>query len=336
MKKHFRYSGRFGSKLESLGVSASAVLRRAGLPKDLFEQTRILLNTEELFALWRAVGEISKDPAIGLKLGTSTKTEQFHPSCIAALSTDSFGAAVDHLARYKRLTCPEEMPQDFDGDEWTIRFRWLLAVDSEPHLLTEMCFAVLLSVGRHGSGVPLSPLRLEFMQPRGHAKAIERHFGCPVHFGASRNAIIFRASDARRPFVTCNAELLDMLAPQFEQQLKESQGSDSFSELVRGAIQQRLTGHRPNIEAVASDLHMSSRTLQRRLQEAGSNYQSVLDEARHQMARYYLGNSILELNEAAYLLGYEDANSFTRAFRTWEGVPPGLWRETHRAREPVQ
>ena len=105
----------------------------------------------------------------------------------------------------------------------------------------------------------------------------------------------------------------------------------SFTELVRGAIQQRLTGHRPAVEDVARDLHISSRTLQRRLQEAGSSYQRVLDEARHQMARYYLGNSVLELTEAAYLLGYEDANSFVRAFRTWEGIPPGLWRESQRS-----
>ena len=99
---------------------------------------------------------------------------------------------------------------------------------------------------------------------------------------------------------------------------------------MRRAIQERLTGHRPAIEDVARSLHMSARTLQRRLQETGSSYQRVLDEARHQMARYYLGNSVLELNEAAYLLGYEDANSFVRAFRNWEGIPPGLWRETHR------
>ena len=70
--------------------------------------------------------------------------------------------------------------------------------------------------------------------------------------------------------------------------------------------------------------------MQRRLQETGSSFQRMLDEARHQMARYYLGNSVLELNETAYLLGYEDSNSFTRAFRTWEGVPPGTWRETRR------
>ena len=131
--------------------------------------------------------------------------------------------------------------------------------------------------------------------------------------------------------MTRNVELLELLAPQFEEQLRQYKEEDSFIELVRRAIQDRLTGQRPSMDVISEALHMSSRTLQRRLQESGSSFQRVLDEARHQMARYYLSNSVLELNEAAYLLGFEDPNSFGRAFRTWEGVPPSDWRETHRA-----
>ena len=87
----------------------------------------------------------------------------------------------------------------------------------------------------------------------------------------------------------------------------------------------------PTIEDVADALHISSRTLQRRLQEEGSSFQRVLDDARHQLARHYLNNSVLELNEAAYLLGYEDGDSFVRAFRTWEGIPPARRRERTQA-----
>jgi AraC-like DNA-binding protein len=83
---------------------------------------------------------------------------------------------------------------------------------------------------------------------------------------------------------------------------------------------------------IARELNISSRTLQRRLQDAGYSFQQVLEEARHQLARHYLTNSLLELNEAAYLLGYEDSNSFVRAFRTWEGVPPAHWRGNQRAK----
>jgi len=129
-------------------------------------------------------------------------------------------------------------------------------------------------------------LRVELVQPRSHVKTLEQHFGCPVLCGSPHNAIIFRSADAHCPFLTRNAELLAMLAPQFDEEQKECNEQDSFTELVRGAMQENLTGHRPTIEEVARRLHISSRTLQRRLQDAGSSFQRVLDEARHQMARH--------------------------------------------------
>jgi AraC-like DNA-binding protein len=332
MNKHFRFSGSTLQRLEELGVRAPAVLRRAGLPQAFIHQARALLNTEELFALWRAVGEVSTDPSIGLLLGTETKTERFHPIGLAALSSENFGSAIDQMARYKQLTCPEEILQEKNDEEWSIQFRWLLADEVEPPVLIECCFAWVLSTARVGTGTRISPVRVEFVQPRAHVKTIERHFGCPVVCGTPRNAIIFRATDANRPFVTRNAELLGILAPQFDEELKEENGDENFIERARIAIQQRLTGRRPTIEDIADALHISSRTLQRRLQDDGSSFQRVLEEARHQLARHYLNNSVLELNEAAYLLGYEDGNSFVRAFRTWEGVPPARWREQQRAR----
>ena len=318
--------------MAELGLSPSAVLRRAGLPPSFLDQPRVLLKTEELFALWRAIGEVSDNPAIGPLLGTETKTERFHPVSLAALSTESFGQAVKQMARYKQLTSPEEIRQQMNEEEWSIHFHWLLADQVEPMALIECAFAWVLSVARHGTGTRLSPLRMEFVQPRPHIKAIERHFGCPVVCGAPHNAIVFRAADAQRPFVTRNAELLAMLAPQFEEELKREIGDESFVDRVRLAIQQKLTGQRPTIEDIADALHISSRTIQRRLQKEGSSFQRLLEEARHQLARQYLNNSVLELNEAAYLLGYNDANSFVRAFRTREGVPPARWREEQRAR----
>jgi len=331
MNKHFRFSGVTFRKLEELGVRPTDVLRRAGLPTEFVHQPRVLLKTEELFALWRAIGEVSTNPAIGLLLGTESKMERFTPVGLAALSSKNLGAAIDQMARYKLLTCPEEIWQEKDDDEWSIRFRWLLAEEPEPAVLIECCFAWVLSVARHGTGTRLSPLRVEFVQPRAHLKAIERHLGCRVVCGAARNTMVFRAADAERPFVTRNAELLGMLAPQFEEELKQENGDLGFLERVRTAVQQKLTGRRPTIEDIADALHLSSRTLQRRLQDAGSSFQRVLEEARHQLARHYLNNSVLELNEAAYLLGYEDSNSFVRAFRSWEGIPPARWRENQRS-----
>jgi AraC-like DNA-binding protein len=332
MSKRFRVSGSLLAKLDELEVRPSAVLRRAGLPRGLFDQPRVLLTTEEFFALWRAMGEVSTNPAIGVLLGEETKIERFQPVSLAALSAENFGSAVRQMARYKQLTCPEEILQEVDGEEWSIQFRWLLADEAEPQVLNECCLAWVLSIARHGTATCLSPLRVEFVQPRPHVNAIERHFGCRVVCGGPRNAIVFRAADAGRQFVTRNAELLAVLAPQFEEELTQQNGDGDFTERVRGAIRQKLTGRRPSIDDIAEALQTSPRTLQRRLHESGSSFQRVLEEARHQLARHYLNNPVLELSEAAYLLGYEDANSFVRAFRTWEGVPPARWRERQRTR----
>src|SRR3984957_3769708 len=322
MSKHFRVPGRLSSKLRESGVRVSSVLESAGLPSGLFDQPRILLSTEEFFALWRGVGQVSPDPAIGLALGTETKTEHFDPVVLAALSTSNFGEAMRQIARYKQLSCPEEVVLEPDDEEWAIQFRWLLANEEEPAVLTDLCFAWVLGIARHGTGMRISPVRLELQRPRANARSLERHFGCPVVFGAARNAMVFRASDASLRFVTRNAELLAMLAPQLDEELKRHKGEESFPERVRAAIQKKLAGRRPKMQEIARELHISSRTLQRRLQDAGYSFQQVLEEARHQLARHYLNNSLLELNETAYLLGYEDSNSFVRAFRTWEGVPP--------------
>jgi AraC-like DNA-binding protein len=67
-------------------------------------------------------------------------------------------------------------------------------------------------------------------------------------------------------------------------------------------------------------------TLQRRLADERITFQELIAEARRELARHYLQHSSLELNETAYLLGYEDANSFFRAFQQWEGTSPGAWR----------
>jgi AraC-like DNA-binding protein len=332
VSKHFRVPSRLPVRLQELGIRVSALLQNAGLPPGLFDQPRILVTTEELFALWRGIGHASPNPAIGLELGTEIKPELFDPIALAALSTDSFGEAMRQMARYKQLSCPEEIVHETDETEWSIQFRWLLANGVEPEALTDLCFAWVLTIARHGSGTRVSPIRIELARPRVYAKTIERHFGCPVLSGAARNAIVFLASDAALPFVTHNAELLAMLAPQLDEELKQHKGQETFPERVRATIQRKLAGRRPKMQEIARDLHISSRTLQRRLQDAGYSFQQALEEARHQLARHYLNNSMLELNETAYLLGYEDSNSFVRAFRIWEGVPPAYWRETQRAK----
>jgi AraC-like DNA-binding protein len=331
MGRHFRIPGRLQARLREAGIRVSALLQNAGLPSGLFEQERILVTTPELFALWREIGRAGQ-PGIGLALGSETKAENFDPITLAALSTPSFGDAMRQVARYKLLSCPEEVVHNMSRGEWSIHFRWLMTADSEPEVLTDLCFAWVFSIARHGTGTNISPLRIELKRSPVKGRVFERHFGCPVLYGAERDVIFFRESDAALPFITRNAELLSMLAPQFDREMKERGTQETFSEGVRAAIQRRLAGGRPKMREIARELHLSSRTLQRRLQDDGFTFQQVMEQSRHQLARHYLNNSMLGLNEAAYMLGYVDSNSFVRAFRMWEGLPPAHWRELERSK----
>jgi AraC-like DNA-binding protein len=330
MISRFRLSRLHVTRLKELSVSPEAVLRQAGLPPTLLREETVLVSTEELFAFWRAVAEVSGNPAIGLTLGSEDRFERYDPISIATLSASSFRDACDRAARYKQLTCPEEIRLVSEGDDCEIQFRWTLADGAEPPVLIDLCFAWILAIGRRGTGQPLSPKAVELARGAGHRALYETHFGCRVKFKSTRNALAFRKSDIDRPFLTHNADLLAMLAPQLEAELASRQADHTPRDEVKAILKRLLAGRRPDLQEVARELGASTRTLQRRLGEMGVTYLQVLEEARRELARHYLLHSALDLSQTAYLLGYEDANSFFRAFQQWEGDSPGRWRDEHR------
>jgi len=336
MMNRFRVSSTLPRKLEELGLSPETVLRQAGLPIGLFNQEKAQVSTEEFFALYRGISEASNEPGFGLKLGTAERLEHYDPVKIAALSARSFRDAVHRLARYKQLTCPEEIQVIEQSDECAVQFVWILAHEKEPALLVDLCFAWIVSVARKGTGRPVNPKRVELQRASAHRELYGAHFGCPIKFNASQNALVFSMADMELPFVTYNADLLAIVAPQLEAELTQQLAQKSFSEQVKGILKQLLAGQRPGIQDLARELHLSTRTLQRRLTEQGMTFQHLLEEARRELARHYLLHSSLELNATAYLLGYEDANSFFRAFHHWEGTSPAQWRVLQKTPKPTR
>jgi AraC-like DNA-binding protein len=141
---------------------------------------------------------------------------------------------------------------------------------------------------------------------------------------------VFRNRDLDRPFVTHNEELLKAIGAQLETELQERNAGANVGEQVKHTLKRSLAGKRPTLQHIAQELGMSARTLQRRLTDAGITFQQQVEDTRRELARHYLTQSTVELNETAYLLGYEDANSFFRAFHLWEGTTPEAWRTQHR------
>jgi AraC-like DNA-binding protein len=330
MNDRFKVSSLLARRLGEHQVSPPALLRRAGLPAGFFQQDKIYATTAELFALWRAIGETSPDPGIGLKLGAEPRFERYQPSAIAAVCSRSFRDALQRIARYKQLTCPEEIRVRTTGDEATVEFIYLQAEQVQPDVLVDLGLSWILAIGRRGTDGQITPLRLELTRPVQHRELLQSHFGCRVRFKAGRNALVFRNSDLDRPFVTQNEELLKAIGAQLEAELQERNASADVGEQVKHSLKRSLPGKRPTLQQVARELCMSVRTLQRRLTDADITFQQLVEDTRRELARHYLKHSTVELNEAAFLLGYSDANSFFRAFQGWEGTSPGEWRMRYR------
>src|SRR5207245_4995084 len=127
MMNRIRVSGTLGKRLKESKVSPDAVLRQAGLPLGLFQQSKTFLTTDEMFALYNAVEKISGDPGIGLKLGSDERPEHYSAIAIAALYTRSFRNEMERIARYKRLTGTQEYRIDDRGNKCAVDNIWLYA-----------------------------------------------------------------------------------------------------------------------------------------------------------------------------------------------------------------
>ena len=316
-------------RLAALGVRVPEAIRRAGLVAARFEAPRARLTTREFFAFWSAVEQEVPAGArdLGLVLGAQALALRYDVGSMAALHAPNLGDALKKLGRYKRLVCPEQVEVEVARTEASIRFHWILADADMPRLLVDATFASLVALARRGTGTPVVPLRVELARRRSDAALLAAHFGCEVSFAAPFDRIVFSEATLALPFVTRDADALAVVIPGLESALGEVRGTRTLRDEVRVAIARHLCGERPAVEKIARVLGVSPRTLQRRLGEEGTSYQEQLDEVRQKTARRLLANTDLDAVEVAFFLGFEEPNSFARAFRGWEGTSPGRFRE---------
>src|SRR5207253_1776106 len=231
---------------------------------------------------------MSGDPVIGLKLGAEARLERYDPAAIAAVCSRSFRDAVQRIAFYKQLSCPEEIRIRTARDETSVEFAFIQAEGDEPDVLVDICLSWIFSIGQKGTDGNVKPLRVELIRPVRHRELLEAHFGSRVRFKADRNVLVFRSSDLDRPFITHNPELLKVVGAQLETEVQARNASSDIGEQVEQRLRHSLAGRRPTLQHVAKDLHLSVRTLQRRLGDAGITFQQLVEETRRELAHHYL------------------------------------------------
>jgi AraC-like DNA-binding protein len=319
-------------RLAALGVDVARLLRHAGVLPSRFQPPRAKLTVHEFFAFWRALEEVSGSRDLGLRVGSEALPHQLDVASLAALHSPNLGEGLKKFARYKRVVCAEQVGIETADGEARIGFHWVHVEEALPMMLVDATFSSILALARRGFESPLVPLRVELARRRQHEAMLKRHYGCEVRFDAPLDLLVLEEAALARPFATHNADLLAVMLPGLEAALKESLTSRSVADDVKTVLGRRMSGARPSVEKVAEEMRMSPRTLQRRLEELGTTYQSLLDDVRRDTSRRLLASTDLDAGEVAFLLGFEELNSFTRAFHAWEGVTPARWREAERGR----
>lgn len=318
--------GAFWARLKTMGLTPAAVLRHSNLPPTVCSGEG-LVTTAQLFALWRTIRELGKDPTLGWKGISKTGSDQFHPALLAALNARTYRESLERFARYKQICGAQEFQFTRNGDEFWVEMFWPFAGDEQPPaLFVDAVFALVLELGRRGTEIRLTPKRIELMRPEEPGNGLADYFGCPIKYRSRRDAVVLRAADLELPFVAHNEELLRMLAPQLENQIKAGQAKPSIGDQVKWVQKRLLSGSCPDVAMVAKELGMSARTLQRRITGEGMTFRHLLNETRRDLVRQYLADNTIEIPEVAFLVGYDNANSFYRAFRSWEGKTPAEWR----------
>ncbi|MGC1548978.1 MAG: AraC family transcriptional regulator [Rhodanobacter sp.] len=315
-------------RLSALGLDVPAILQRAGLSTDLIQQPRAALGTAQFFALWQAIEAMSNDPALGLRLGDGTRTKTYDVVTLAALHSATLGEALQTLARYKRLTCPEEIGIELSRNEAAVSMRWILADSYTPAMLVDAIFASNLALAERGSGHIIRLRRLEPTRRPIASDMLSAHFRCELRFNAAEDRIVYDRADLDLPFITHDEDHLATVVPTLDQALHTLSATTSLSDKVWNVLARGMRGGHQRMAQVAAALHLSPRTLQRRLGEAGTSYQQLLDQVRHHIAQHLLDVTDLDTGEIAFLLGFEELNSFNRAFRQWEGKTPTRRRST--------
>lgn len=318
--------------LSKLGISVEQTCERAGVAASN------AWVTSDFFRIWEAAEEEFDDPFAGIRFGDEGIARGYGIAAIVALHAPDFRSALTALSRYKRLTCPEIVEVEVTGDEAVIRYRWLQATGPVPRLLVDMTMASLRQLAWRGSGGTVAPIRLELMRRPGDEALLRRHFGCPIVFGAASDAMIFDRTALDAPFLSGDGGAFAHVLDGLEQRIRDGEGFPAFLGEVRVSIARQLSeGRQPRVAAVARRLHLSTRTLQRRLHQLGTSFQEQLAGVRRTVAGRLLVATDLDAVAISMLVGFAEPNSFSRAVRRWQRTTPMGWRdllaENHRIQE---
>ena len=313
--------------LESYGIDPAVLFERAHLDPQKLYDSNARYRDSRLYSLWRLAAETTGDPYIGLKVASFWHPSAAHALGYAWLASATLKDALERTVRYFRMMSDkEELTLETSEEEYRLIIE-NPAVDfpTAPED-QDASFAALIGLCRMCYGESFNPLRITMRRPKLPDPApFAEHFRAPIQYSGNEDSICFDKVDAQTPLPTANAEVARANEKIIQEYLARFDRSSAAMQ-VRARLSEQLSSGHATQNSVADALHMSLRTLQRRLNDEGTCYKHLLDETRRELAAHYMAESHRSINEITYLLGFSEPSNFSRAFKRWTGKSPSAYR----------
>ena len=312
------------------GLNADDILAALKLAPSSLEDVDGRISHEQFCALWQAITQRSPSGCIGLQMVTAAKPKTFDVLGYAMQSSANLGEAFERLVRYSRLRhTGAEFTFGVQGDVARITMAIPSTLLPPNDAMGEWVGANFVLFSRRLTGLDLVPLQMGFQHPKPVDLSAYHHlFRSPLAFDQPMNEMRLDAALIQHPLVQADPGLSSILDRHAEEVLARLPPSESLLDSVNRLMSQGLRGGDPSLTAIAQQLGYAPRTLQRKLQEAGTSYHTLLDEMRRELSIYYLREAHIAVSEVAFLLGFSEPSAFHRAFRRWMGVSPSEFRRS--------
>ena len=310
---------------ERLGYDVEPQLAQSGITRADLDDPDALIPCAVCGAFFARIQQTRPLRNMWARLGVETPSTAFPLLEYLVHTADDVGGGCKQLGRYLRLV-GAPFTLDIRDDEDPIRVVYLMAPWAAP-CSAEYGVAIHVRRAREETDDQVQFAYASFTHQPDDVSEIEQLFGCPVRSGASWAGLALSREAWRIPLPRRDPILRRMLEGQAD---AIAEGPATVSGVlvgVRRALARRLPQGEAEIEVVARDLGMSTRTLQRRLSSFGVSYQELLDVVRRESAEKCVTESSLSIGEIAYLVGYSEPAAFHRAFRRWTGSTPHEFRQ---------
>lgn len=315
--------------LDAQGINGGQLLKQANISPENCGDPNTRIPTEDLNALWALAESATEDRFIGLRVPMYVHATTLHAMSMANLASTSLLDAFERSARFSRIITTS-VSFNVHKSSNTIRVEFS-AEDAIPVSRHSLEASLLLCV-KMTREIDFDPNNrpIEVNIP-GHDDTdrllLERAFGCTVISDEfSPHYILFDRSHAEASLPTANPEIIQVCERIMVDYLARLDKSD-ITYRVYQLILDLLPSGEPTQEKVADALHMSTRSLHRKLTSAGISFKTLLDNTRRDLALQYIRQSNLSIADITYNLGFYDASSFSRAFKRWTGRSPAKFRK---------